>query len=673
MSIADIVVPVSYGLNAVRDCLDSLISNTRPGSYSLFLIDDHRDRYIREYLNAFSKSRSWVQVVSDMETQRFWNACETGLPPGNAHYLVLLSSDAVLPPNWLPRLIACAEAHPNAVAVRPLSNAGVSPFLPMFPGTSFLSMDAFLCRHFPGKALISTACEIGVCTLLKRASRSPGRVAHSAESDDTVDPENMSFASVSQRAVTACDTYIFQNPDACNLVTADSSPTNRSFFTGRLAEYRRQYRECSGNKPVASIRSCIGWRKRWHPMPVFWQTARSLMSCLKEKRISLLPVLGLEGLLRLPFAYRYLPTARFIHELTQPHRLRVAYVLDKVVIAGGVLSVIQIVNELIRLGIEARIVTFFTDPAIYGWTRLYTEPLVYSNENEMLADFPPTDIAVATLWSTASLVTRLVRNGQARVGAYFIQDYEPWFFPETDEVSRQRVCQTYAMIPNRIVKSRWLAGMLAADGFSTQQILLGMNLGRFYPREVDKSRLVVLSMVRPKTTYRGFAPTIAALAEVKKQIPEVEIVLFGDRFLAGQSIPFTFRDEGVVMDQNKLAELYSEATVFLDGSDFQGFGRCGLEAMACGAACVLTGSGGVTEYAVDGENAMVVPPKNPERFAAAILALLHNPELRSRLIAGGISTARRFCHRREARQTRDYFLSLTGQDGCCTTPEENSR
>jgi glycosyltransferase involved in cell wall biosynthesis len=408
-------------------------------------------------------------------------------------------------------------------------------------------------------------------------------------------------------------------------------------------------------------------------MPIVWQTARNLMTRVKEKRFAVLPFLGLEGVLRLPFAFRRLPTARSVPELTWPHRLRVTYILNKVVIAGGVLSVIQIVNELIRLGFEARIVTFFVDPAIYGWTRLYSEPIVYQNENEMMAHFPPTDIAVATLWNTAPLVERLVQNGRARIGAYFIQDYEPWFFPESDQASRQRVHQTFAMIPNRIVKSRWLAGMLAADGYCTHQILLGMDLGQFYPRDVDKSRSVVLSMVRPKTPYRGFVPTIAALAEVKKRMPDVEIVLFGDRFLSAQFIPFAFRDEGVVMDQNKLTELYSEATVFLDGSDFQGFGRCGLEAMACGAACVLTGSGGVTEYAVDGENAIVVPPKKPDRFAAAILDLLHNPELRSHLIAGGRRTAQRFCHRREARQTRDYFLTLSGGYPGCYPKTEESR
>ena len=334
------------------------------------------------------------------------------------------------------------------------------------------------------------------------------------------------------------------------------------------------------------------------------------------------------------------------------------------VIAGGVLSVIQIVNELILLGIEARIVTLFKDPGVSDWTRLYTEPIVYRNQQEMLEHAFHQPI-LRSLRSGARLRWWIFCCVMAKPGsgAYFIQDYEPWFFPEADGASRQRVRQTFSMIPNRIVKSRWLADMLAADGYDTHQISLGMDLGQFYPRDVDRSRPVVLAMVRPKTPSRGFVPTIAALSEVKKQMPQVEIVLFGDRFLGAQSIPFDFRDEGVVMNQNRLAELYSEAHVFLDGSDFQGFGRCGLEAMACGAACVLTGAGGVTEYAVHRENALIVPPKQPDSFAEAILELFRNTSLRTSLVEGGRRTVKRFCHKREALQTRDLFKSLAAQSG----------
>jgi len=53
-----------------------------------------------------------------------------------------------------------------------------------------------------------------------------------------------------------------------------------------------------------------------------------------------------------------------------------------------------------------------------------------------------------------------------------------------------------------------------------------------------------------------------------------------------------------------------------------------MEAMACGTACVITDTGGVLDYTIPWETAIVVPPRNPEKLAKAILDLLNNDEKR---------------------------------------------
>jgi glycosyltransferase involved in cell wall biosynthesis len=219
---------------------------------------------------------------------------------------------------------------------------------------------------------------------------------------------------------------------------------------------------------------------------------------------------------------------------------------------------------------------------------------------------------------------------------------------------------TYRFLRHRIVMSDWLRGLLAGDGYDSAKIPLGMDLGQFYRRgaQYSSGQPVVLAMARPGTPRRGFPATIAALAQVKQVRPDAEIVLFGDRFLDRQAIPFAFRNEGLVIRQDRLAELYSGADIFLDGSEFQGFGRCALEAMACGAACVLTDVGGVLEYARHEDNALLAPPGPPEQLAAAILRLLDDTALRQRLIASGRATAARFCQRREARDTLAWVENI---------------
>jgi len=105
-------------------------------------------------------------------------------------------------------------------------------------------------------------------------------------------------------------------------------------------------------------------------------------------------------------------------------------------------------------------------------------------------------------------------------------------------------------------------------------------------------------------------------------------------------------------------KLLSTVHVVIDPSLFQGFGLIGLEGMASGAACVLTASGGVGEYAVDDVNALMVPPRDSGALAAGIRRLLADPALRERLSAAGVATARRFTWKLTATRFRAFMDGL---------------
>jgi glycosyltransferase involved in cell wall biosynthesis len=92
----------------------------------------------------------------------------------------------------------------------------------------------------------------------------------------------------------------------------------------------------------------------------------------------------------------------------------------------------------------------------------------------------------------------------------------------------------------------------------------------------------------------------------------------------------------------QLMQLYAQCDLFVSSSWREGFGLPPLEAMACGAPVVLTDSGGVREYARDGENCLMVPTRDPAALAAAMYRLLTDRALAERLRHNGPKTARRF-------------------------------
>lgn len=659
-SFCDIIVPVFNSLSYVQECLHSILAFTQINNYQLIIIDDASDTHTRQYLDTLAAVHPHIILHHNPDNQGFVRTCNFGISLGNAPFVALINSDVVVTPGWLERLIACAESDARIAAVNPFTNHASQINLPIAPGANFLGMDEYLQNH-----ALTTAADVvtgvGFCLLLRRSALDRvgtfdeiyGR-GYCEESDLC-----MRLTTHGYRTVVAGNIFIYHKGRGSFTDRNERYRHNRAIFDSRWREeYLRQFRAFQRSDPLGPSRALFATRQRWDPKPVVWETARAMLTAGQRHKWLSLAHSALSGTLHLLKARRPIITPEFVHQFSRPKRLRVTYILHKLIVAGGVLSVIQIINQLILLGVEARIVTLFEDLEIYNWTPLYTRPILFRDEHELLQNFPDSDIAVATLWTTAPWVAELVHRGRARTAVYFLQDYEPWFFPEVETTARARVRATYPLIPHRIVKSDWLQGMLAQEGYSTHKILIGMNLAQFYPRDVARSRLVVLAMARPRTPRRGFEPTIAALAQIKAARPEVEIVLFGDRFLNQQNIAFPFRNEGVVTDQNRLAEIYSEATVFLDGSDFQGFGRCGLEAMACGSACVLTNVGGVSEYAQDNVNALLVPPQRPDLFANAILQLLNDDKLREGLVRAGLETAQRFCHHREAKETLEFFRSL---------------
>ncbi len=656
----DILMPVYNGLTYVTDAVDAVLEHTHGFAYRLTVIDDASDKETATWLEQRAADDPRMRVIRSAENQGFVHACRRGYEASQTPFVLLLNSDVVVTPGWLQRLIQCARSDPKIASVNPLTNHASQLVMPMLPGASYLAMNALLNKRPPQYPDVVTG--VGFCMLLRRSALERvgffdeifGR-GYCEDSD-----LSMRLTTHGYRTVVADDVYIYHR--GSGTFGAERGPrylANRRIFDQRWSkEYRRQFANFAAADPLREVRTLIRYKTRWNPMPVVWETGRKTRTALQERKPLSAAKELIKGALLLPQSRRLLVQPADVDQVTRKGRLRITYILHRLVVAGGVLSVIQIVNQLILLGVEARIVTLFEDHAVYRWTKLYTKPIVYANERELLSAFPETDVVVATLWTTAPWTQVLVDRGRATVGVYFLQDYEPWFFPADDKTASERVRSTFEMLPNRIVKSDWLAAMLAADGYDTHKISIGMDLANFYPRDTKPGPITVVAMARPLTPRRGFAATIEALAIVKKARPDIEIRLFGDSALHRHEIPFEYRDEGVVADQERMARIYSSADVFLDGSEFQGFGRCGLEAMACGAACVLTNVGGVNEYARHEENALLVVPNRPGAFADAVVRLIDDAQTRSALVAAGRQTVERFCHRREARETLEYFRSL---------------
>ena len=658
----DIVLPVYNGLTYVRRCVNALLAYTPAELCHVYIMDDAGDAMTAAYLQDIADTHTHITLIRNSENLGFVKNCNKGMALGAAPYVLLLNSDVIVTPHWLQGLLEAAATDDTIGAVNPLTNYAANINLPIAPGLRFFDMHQFVQTHIPREPF-DIVTSVGFCLLLRRNALDALGIfdeifgmGYCEESDLA-----MRLTTNGWRTVTAPWVYVYHKGGGTFTGRDARYLKNRTIFDRRWKkEYLQQWRAFKKADPFAYLRTAFACQSHFAPLPAMRGTYRKMRHSWQQRNLRSCIAAAVRGALALPQAKRAVANDTYISRLKPPsERLRVTYILPTLDVAGGVLSVVQLVNEMILLGIDARIAALYEEPQIREWP-LHSEPMLYANKHELLANLPQTDILVATHWMTAPWVAALEKQGRTQKTAYFLQDYEAWFYPEKDS-KRDNVAASYGLIAEKIVKSDWLAGMLAEDGYATHKIRLGMNLDIFYPRNTaSRKHKTIMAMARPRTPNRGYGDIIEALRQVVQARPDTRIVLFGDDIPAS-AIPFKAEVTGVITDQNRLAALYSEADIYLDGSVFQGFGRPALEAMACHTACVVTNVGGVNEYAKHGENCLTVPPRAPDMFAMALLTLLDDDGLRAKLAAGGMSTARDYCHRREARQTLEFFQQLANE------------
>jgi len=93
------------------------------------------------------------------------------------------------------------------------------------------------------------------------------------------------------------------------------------------------------------------------------------------------------------------------------------------------------------------------------------------------------------------------------------------------------------------------------------------------------------------------------------------------------------------VEHGRMPQIYREHDVMAFTSTWrEPFGLTHLEAMASGTPVVSTAVGGQAAFLRDGENALVVPPGDDARLAAALGTLIDSPPLARRLALGGRRT-----------------------------------
>lgn len=265
--------------------------------------------------------------------------------------------------------------------------------------------------------------------------------------------------------------------------------------------------------------------------------------------------------------------------------------------------------------------------------RIALSSLHETSVRKALKGKPCADVTIATAWQTAEYLNSYGSVAGAKF--YLVQDLETWGGQAT------QVEQTWLYPFTKIVISQWLLRQGERLGAGDlYYIPNGLDTMRFACRKNVGTRGLVVGMSCHLAPFKGAREGVAVLEAVKQRYPGVRAILFGKD--ARPAFVPTWMEYHRDPSATVLTDLYNEMAVFLCTSWQEGWGLPGMEAMACGAALASSDNGGVREYAVDGETALLFPPRNHLAAVSAVERLLADTELRHRFAEAGTMAVRQF-------------------------------
>lgn len=170
----------------------------------------------------------------------------------------------------------------------------------------------------------------------------------------------------------------------------------------------------------------------------------------------------------------------------------------------------------------------------------------------------------------------------------------------------------------------------------------------FFPGE--KKPKIILD-VASLTDHKGHRYLLEAMPAILAAVPQARLLLVGEGELEEElrrQAKLLALEEAVVFAgfRNDVPALLKSADLFVMSSHLEGLCTSLMDAMAAGLPVVTTRAGGIPEVLGDGQNGVLVPPKDPAALAAAVVDLLENRKQREHFARNAAHRAEKYFHYR---------------------------
>lgn len=348
--------------------------------------------------------------------------------------------------------------------------------------------------------------------------------------------------------------------------------------------------------------------------------------------------------------------------------MKITFLSPHIGIGGGVKIIFEYANRLMDLGHDITIVSKIPKslagkgPKVHyydatgpkgknanpvKWFNLKTRLILAPDFNSRY--IPDGDIVIATAWETAYDVNDYTSEKGKKI--YFIQSYEIWDGP-VDLVDR-----TWTLPLKKIVIASWLKE-LAENKFhqETSEVLTNpIDFKKLYCEKKLWNHPRKIGMLFHKGKWKGIKDAKAAFSLAKEKHPGIKLIMYGakpDPEWTDMEYDYYYRPS-----DETLRKIYCSCDIWLSASLVDGSALTPAEAMACRCAVAATDIGGVRDYAINNETALLSPPKDPEALAANLIYLIEKEDELKRISDGGYNMIRQFTWDKAVKKFENELMS----------------
>lgn len=341
-------------------------------------------------------------------------------------------------------------------------------------------------------------------------------------------------------------------------------------------------------------------------------------------------------------------------ENIEKDKLEITYIMVWTKVCGGSKIILEYANRLAKKGHKINIVTYDEYP---DWYELSDKiNFVKVPENEDIEKYiPNSDVVVPTSWKC---IRKAIKANKGPV-AFFEQGGSHLFeIDRLSEIKRKVVYDRMQLPPFIYTVSKYSAEKIEEIyGRRSSIIYSALESKIFYPREKERNENEISITIVGSEDFKF--KNVGEVLEVIRELKEKYQIKLN---WITQTEPKINKEEGknaiVNPEQKIIGDVLRNTDIYICNSEYESFGLPTLEAMTCGATVITTDTGGMRDFVIDRENALVIKHHNKEDMKEKIEMLINDKNLMHKMSQNGIATASKFNWDNTILSMEKYFREI---------------